>query len=129
MFQEISCNTDKRDVLYYCPNPEIYRLNWILNYAEEHPDETITILGHSSSINLPNVRVIPGVSYQQMPRLYGMHRRLIRMTTHDGYPKMPYEAILCGLNVVWNGEKVTKVPSEMLMENTIPRIVTLLEGL
>jgi len=38
-------------------------------------------------------------------------RRLIE------YEKMPYEAVLCGLDVVWNGQKVTKVPEEMLMEN------------
>ncbi len=129
MFKKSRCDVEKRDVLYYCPEPEIYRLDWIVKYAEEHPDETITILGHNPPLDLPNVEVIPHAPYWQMPKLYTLHRRLIRMTTRDGYPKMPYEALLCGLEVVWNGQKVTKIPVEMLMENTIPTLITILTEL
>jgi hypothetical protein len=129
LFRKIKYNGEKRDILYYCPNPEIYRLDWIIRYAKTHPNETITILGYRSSINLPNVKVITHWPYEKMPILYSMHHRLIRMTTHDGYPKMPYEALLCGLEVVWNDKKISKVPEEMLMENTIPKIISILENL
>lgn len=129
MFKKSKVGAPKRDILYLCPNPEIYRLDWIVKYAKEHPDETITVLGCPCGIDLPNVEVIPLVPYRQMPKLYRMHRRLIRMTTHDGYPKMPYEALLCGLEVVWNGQRITKVPAEMLMENTIPKLLSTLKSL
>jgi len=59
-----------RDILYYCPsgevNERIYRLGWIVEYARDHPEEKITIIGNSShpanyALNLPNVEVIPFV--------------------------------------------------------------------
>ena len=129
MFKETQYRGEKRDVLYYCPNPEVYRSDWIAKYAVEHPDETITILGSPNLSDLPNVRVISHMPYDQMPELYQMHHRLIRMTTHDGLPKMPYEALFCGLEVVWNGQRVTAVPKDMLMESTIPRLISILESL
>ncbi|MEM1547134.1 MAG: hypothetical protein QXP91_11855 [Candidatus Methanomethylicia archaeon] len=128
IFRKLKIKGEKRDILYYCPNPKIYRLDWILQYAKEHPDKTITILGYPYLINLPNVKVIPYWEYEKMPILYNMHRCLIRMTTHDGYPKMPYEALLCGLEVIWNGKKITEVPEEMLMERTIPKLILILES-
>ncbi len=129
MFRETGYHGEKRYVLYYCPNPEIYRSDWIAKYAVAHPDETITILGSPNLSGLSNVKVISHVPYRQMPKLYQMHRRLIRMTTHDGCPKMPYEALLCGLEVMWNGKRVTTVPKEMLMEDTVPRLISILESL
>jgi hypothetical protein len=110
-----------RDVLYYCPggdqNLQIYRYDWILQYARDHPQETITILGsldHPANyhVNLPNVEVIPQVPRSDMPTLYHRHRRLIRITTEDGLPRMIHEALLCGLKVEFNGEEVTEIPKE-----------------
>jgi len=129
MFKEMDVAGEKRDILYYCPNLELYRLDWVMEYAVQHPDETVTVLGLSHSVDLPNVKVIPHMQYHRMPLLYNMHRRLIRMTTHDGFPKMPYEAFLCGLEVIWNGRRITKVPEEMLMENTIPKLISILESI
>jgi len=111
----------ERDILYYCPsgakNQEIYRLDWILQYAKEHPQEKITILG---SINCPanykiplsNVEVIPSVARSDMPTLYRRHRALFRMTTEDGLPRMVHEALLCGLKVVFNGREISEMPKE-----------------
>ena len=65
-----------RDILYYCPggerNAEIYRLQWITEYARQHPDEKITIIGNIThpanyEVNLPNVEVVPFVERAQMP--------------------------------------------------------------
>lgn len=128
IFRKYDGSRKKRDILYYCPDPIVYRLEFILDYAKKNPDEAITIVGRCS-VNLPNVEVIPSVPYHEMPLLYSRHRRLIRMTIHDGYPKMPYEALLCGLDVLWNGDKITTVPPEMLMENTIPKLISILEDI
>jgi len=129
MFRQKEYDGEKRDILYYCPNPEIYRENWIAKYAKDHPEKTISILGSHHSFDLPNVKSIPHMPYHQMPKVYNMHRCLIRMTIHDGCPKMPYEALLCGLGVIWNGQRVTAVPKEMLMEDTIPKLISILESL
>jgi len=110
-----------RDILYYCPsgevNERIYRLGWIVEYARDHPEEKITIIGNSShpakyALNLPNVEVIPFVERSQMPALYRRHKTLIRMTIEDGLARMVHEAILSGLKVIYNGKEVTEVPPE-----------------
>jgi hypothetical protein len=111
----------ERDVLYYCPsgtaNERIYRLAWILDYARSHPDEKITVIGNIShpanyQIPLSNVKVIPFVERSKMPALYRQHKRLIRMTTEDGLPRMVHEAVLCGLDVMYNGQEMRTVPDE-----------------
>jgi hypothetical protein len=110
-----------RDVLYYCPsgeqNARIYRLSWITDYAREHPDEQITIVGNIShpadyDLKLPNVEVVPFVERSAMPTFYRRHRKLIRMTTEDGLPRMVHEALLCGLQVIFNGEAIKIIPKE-----------------
>jgi hypothetical protein len=110
-----------REVLYYCPsgyvNERIYRLEWIINYAQKHPAEQITIIGNSSNpanydLKLPNVEVIPFVERSEMPALYRRHKILIRMTTEDGLPRMVHEALLSGLKVIYNEHEVTEVPPE-----------------
>jgi hypothetical protein len=111
----------ERDVLYYCPsgeaNEKIYRLAWLFDYARSHPDEKITIIGNKSHpakyrMSLPNVKVIPSVQQTDMPVLYRKHKRLIRMTLEDGLPRMIHEAVLSGIEVVYNGEGVKEIPEE-----------------
>jgi len=113
--------TPDRDILYFCPggekNERLYRLDWILEYARAHPDEKITIIGNQTypanyPPNLPNVSVIPYVPQSEMPDLYVRHKKLVRMTTEDGLPRMMHEALLCGLKVIYNGEEITQIPPE-----------------
>jgi hypothetical protein len=120
-FTKLPNSQPDRDVLYYCPsgakNQAIYRLDWILQYAKEHPDEKITIVGSINhpanfTIALPNIEVVPNVARSEMPRFYQRHRALIRMTTEDGLPRMVHEALLCGLTVTFNGQPITDVPIE-----------------
>ncbi len=110
-----------RDVLYYCPggsvNRRIYRLDWIIDYARTHPGMTVTVIGSIShpagyKVDIPNVEVIPFVGRDRMPQLYRRHRKLIRMTTEDGLPRMIHEALLCGLEVEFNGKIVKDIPPE-----------------
>ena len=119
--REIRNIKPERDILYYCPggtrNAEIYRLDWIVDYARQHPSEKITILGNIThpadfNVNLPNVDVVSYVSRADMPAFYRRHRKLIRMTTEDGLPRMVHEALLCGLEVVFNDEEVKAIPKE-----------------
>jgi len=119
--QKLKLIKPDRDILYYCPggerNREIYRLSWILDYAKLHPDEKITILGNVTypaqyDVNLPNVEVVPYVDRIKMPAFYRRHKRLIRMTTEDGLPRMLSEALLSGLTVIFNGEEVKQIPRE-----------------
>ena len=111
----------ERDILYYCPsgvaNERVYQLSWIVQYAQHHPEQTITILGNKThpanyKINLPNVEVLPFVLQSEMPQLYRKHKRLIRMTTEDGLPRMIHEALLVGIEVIYNGEPVKLIPQE-----------------
>ena len=111
----------ERDVLYYCPsgtaNERIYRLSWIIDYARSHPDQKITVIGNAShpanfQIPLSNVNVTPFVERSKMPALYRQHKRLIRMTTEDGLPRMIHEALLCGLDVTYNDQEIKTVPDE-----------------
>lgn len=127
-----------RDVLYYCPsglpNERIYRLDWIIEYARSHPEQEITIIGNSSHpatyrIELQNVKVVPFVRRHEMPSLYRRHRRLIRMTTEDGLPRMVHEALLCGLSVTFNGREVTDVPKEREPSQFASTFLRAIEGL
>jgi hypothetical protein len=110
-----------RDILYYCPggarNAEIYRISWIIDYAKQHPNEQITIVGNVTHparyhVELPNVQVVPYVGRAEMPAFYKRHRKLIRMTTEDGLPRMLSEALLSGLEVEFNGQQVKDIPRE-----------------
>ena len=126
LFKKVKENrSPKRDILYYCPTrgdrgeggEVTYRLDWVLNYAKKHPEETITIIGNPGhpadyKISMPNVEVIPSVPYSKMAEVYAQHRKLVRMTTQDGLPTMVSEALLSGLEVIFNGKRVTEVPPE-----------------
>jgi hypothetical protein len=116
----------ERDTLYYSPggaeNARLYRLDWILEYATQHPDEKITIMGSPShpaqcDVHPPNVEVVPFVPYDRMSDVYARHRQLIRMTTEDGRPRMVDEAFLSGLQVIFNNEKIQEVPPESSRRN------------
>lgn len=117
LFKVITTAERSEDVLYYCPkgNEELYRRDWIDAYMREHPNEKVTILDGF-------------VPYEQMPIVYNTHKKLIRMTTRDGVPKMPYEALLCGCKVEYNGVDITEIPDEMKMEVSIPKLMKILEG-
>lgn len=121
IFRKQSYSGEKRDVLYYVNDGSEYRPEWIIEYAKANPDKTITVLGKLQSDSIPrNIEVVNLVERTRMPEVYARHRQLIRMTTHDAaYPRMLYEALICGLEVTWNGKKITEVPSELMPEHFI----------
>jgi hypothetical protein len=114
-------HSPERDILYYCPggdeNARIYRLDWIIDYAKKHQDEKITIIGSQShpakyKVEVSNVEVIPFVPHERMNEVYAKHKQLIRMTAEDGMPRMVDEALLCGLDVIFNGKRIIELPYE-----------------
>jgi hypothetical protein len=118
---ELRAINPDRDVLYYCPsgerNAEIYRLDWITEYARQHPHEKITLIGNIThpanyKLGLSNVEIVPFVERSQMPRFYRRHRKLIRVTSEDGLPRMLSEALMSGLEVEFNGETIKVIPRE-----------------
>ncbi len=108
---------EKRDTLFYCPDPYIYSAWDVDEYIRDHRDEQITVLGMQPDVpsipDYPNVLRLSLVPSGEMPRVYRSHKRLIRITRHDGMPKMIYEAFLCGCEVWWNGKQITSVPDSM----------------
>jgi hypothetical protein len=131
------------DVLYYCPNSETYRMDWILKYAEENKDENITVLiGSTDQIPTEppeNILWSPLVSYDALKYLYWDHKKLIRVTTHDGQkpPRMPCEALYAGLDVYFatDGKDTpkklhkSKIPKRMLSKYTVPKYVKIYQSL
>jgi hypothetical protein len=118
-FTKQSYSGQKRDILYYVPNGSTtYKPEWIVSYANANPSKKITILGKLKSHAIPNnIEVDSLVERTSMPDVYARHRQLIRMTTHDAvYPRMLYEALRCGLEVVWNGKTVREEPPEIMPE-------------
>jgi hypothetical protein len=139
-FQELEIReiAADRDVLYYCPsgeaNERIYKLSWITRYAAEHPEEKITLIGNKSHpanyhTELSNVEVIPFVPQSEMPKLYRKHRRLIRMTTEDGLPRMIHEALLTGIEVSYNCESIRQIPLERDPKNFARSFLNAVSGL
>ncbi len=115
------------DVLYYLGNgSSVYRPDWIKTYTARNPGKKITLCGlNGAESPLGPVVTKP---LKEMPELYNRHKQLIRMTSHDGAPKMIYEALLCGCKVTYNGEQVTEIPDKMRMEVTAPRLIEVLEA-
>ena len=135
LFRDEPDRKPERDILYYCGlGPGIYRLKDFTTYAREHPQTTFTLLIRDprdlGGFEIPpNVDVATGVRHDEMPRLYRAHRKMMRWTIHDGVPKMVYEAVLCGLEVDFNGRSITSVPDEMLASKAIPKLVKMYERL
>lgn len=97
-----------KDICYYCPDgkEDIYQLH----------------------LAPKNATILNGLTpYDEMPGVYSRYKKYVRNTVHDANPKMPYEALLCGCEVWWNGQQVVEVPDYMLAENTIPRWVKYFE--
>lgn len=118
IFKQIEEVERTKDVLYYCPSNKghIYRIDKLLEYKKNHPNETITIVDG----NIP---------HEKMPIIYNQHKKFIRWTIHDANPKMPYEALLCGCMVWHNDQPISAVPDYMRMENGIPRFISFFKKL
>lgn len=72
----------------------------IFQVAEKFPDCTFTIVGHSENMQYPvpvpiNVQLIPFVPYDQLREIYATHEFYFQLSTMEGFPSAPCEAMLC----------------------------------
>ncbi|MFW6061340.1 MAG: glycosyltransferase [Planctomycetota bacterium] len=83
---------------------DLYGGEVILRLAREHPEWKFLVVNHDGSgLGAPeNIECVGRVRPQEMDALYRRASVLVRMTTHDGLPRMILEAMARGLHVVWS---------------------------
>lgn len=125
-----------RDTLIYCPSPEIYRLDKVLEYVDGHPQEKITVLGSCYPVMImeprPNVVAIPRMPNNSMPHLLADHKKMLiwlKWITEPPAARLGCEALSMGLKVFCNDEPVTEIPDYMRIEEAVPRLIKILESM
>jgi hypothetical protein len=101
---EIPLFPDKFSVLAYVPEDrwDFYNGDLILELAEKLPQTEFHILASGNrKSNLPNVFFYDFV--EDVTPFYKRCSVLVRVTVHDGLPKMVLEALAYGRHVLWNG--------------------------
>jgi hypothetical protein len=80
---------------------EFYNGDMILKLAEKLPDIDFHLLAaEGKSVNLSNVYTYGFV--EDINSFYKNNSSLLRITTHDGLPKMVIEALSYGRQIIWN---------------------------
>lgn len=83
---------------------DLYGGDVILRLAREHPQWRFLIVNHTGE-GLPemeNVEFLGRVPHEEMDGVYRRASALVRITQHDGLPRMILEALGRGLHAVWN---------------------------
>ena len=95
-------------VLAYLSNllekQELYGTDFITGLMHAYPQWRFLIANHYGKDMpvLPNVEYLGRVSLEEMDATYRRSTVLVRMTAHDGLPRMLLEAVGRGLHAVWN---------------------------
>jgi glycosyltransferase involved in cell wall biosynthesis len=82
----------------------IYNTQMMLKLVDELPDISFTFVG-DASLSLDdkaNARSLGRVSQDELFTLYRSGAVLVRITSHDGMPRMVIEAMYFGMNVITN---------------------------
>lgn len=94
------------NVLVYLPQSEwdLYHGNLILRLAAGHTQWQFLVVGHTGHDveYLPNVEYLGYLGPEEMDAVYRRTSVLLRITRHDGLPRMIVEALARKLPVVWN---------------------------
>jgi hypothetical protein len=81
----------------------IYRPDLLASCAAAHPEIMFISVGNPTlEVAAANVRVIGTVTPDAIRSLYAKSHCLLRVTSHDGLPRMVLEALAHGLDVVTN---------------------------
>jgi len=92
-------------VLYYslAGNDDIYLPEVVEQAAQHNPMTTFLCVGNRDlKISGPNIVSLGIVSPPEMRSLYETSHCLLRFTSHDGFPRSIFEALVNGLDVVTN---------------------------
>jgi len=92
-------------ILFYShkDNDHIYLPDQMLRAAANLPDCRFICVGDPElTSTLPNVEVAGTVSPEEMQEIYKKSHCLLRFTSHDGFPRMIFEAMAHGLEIVSN---------------------------
>lgn len=81
---------------------EIYRPDILMKCAEGNPDVNFICIGNGALRSSGNVKSLGVISTDAVLRLYADCHCLLRVTSHDGFPRMIFEALAHGLDVVTN---------------------------
>lgn len=77
------------------------KINWdLLKQISEIPNQTLTIIGDNSPVDIPNANFLPSTSDRSLlVSYYKSHKRLIFTSLVDYYPLTIIEALSCGMDV------------------------------
>ena len=83
---------------------DLYGGSFVMRLAKDHPQWRFLIVRHFGRglPELPNLSCLGDVPPAEMDAVYRRACVLVRMTLHDGLPRMILEALGRGLHVVWN---------------------------
>jgi len=99
-------NPDIVSVLAYLPDsrPDFYGANIIYDLTREFPQISFYVVAGTSDVQpqLANIKYLGFV--QNMDEIYEKAPVLIRITQHDGLPKMVLEALVRGNQVIYKNE-------------------------
>tara|TARA_R110000737_G_scaffold302308_2_gene309403 strand:+ start:1397 stop:2317 length:921 start_codon:yes stop_codon:yes gene_type:complete len=82
----------------------LYNAELMLKIAKLTPQLKFIFIGNNALkiIDLPNAQSLGVVNQDKMVELYKKSHILLRITEHDGFPRMIIEALYFGLNVIFN---------------------------
>lgn len=82
----------------------LYNAELMLDIAKSTPQLKFIFIGNNAlrTTDLPNAESLGVVNQNTMIELYKKSHILLRVTEHDGFPRMIIEALYFGLNVVFN---------------------------
>jgi len=102
---EIMDLPEKPGILYYTPGRfKVYGVDRLWEIAQQLPNITFYLVGDKGYLNklLPNMVNLGHVKSQKIRKIMKHINIYLRLTTHDGFPNLIVESLLCGRYVIFN---------------------------
>jgi len=104
----------------------LYNTKLMLEIAQATPQLNFIFIGNNAlnTDYLPNTESLGVVTSDKMVKLYKTSHVLLRITEHDGFPRMVIEALYFGLDVIFNNP----IPHTTLCSKNIDEIKNILSS-